>query len=383
MIQDKKRKRRIGIFIYFDKDGIVDESEEYLIESFSTFLDRLIVVINGNIRNDALNCIKQYTQEVYFRTNDGFDGGAYKEILLNYLHREELLKFDELLLVNDTFYGPFYSWNKVFDRTERENYDFWGLTKHVVSYNLQFQRILNEHVQGYFLVFTNKVFREAVFYQFWEEMPDIHSHEDAILNFEVPLTTYFHEAGFAYGVYTDTYPQKDYLNRKEAVYSTCCCNLLQDYDFPILKKKDGVSFDNPQTIPALVFISTKTDYNVNYIWNNARRVLPKAKAFFRLDDFFNRYENIYIYGRGQIWKSIEKFFLLREWKIAGFIETDPKDDNQELPKSIAWKDFRLDNNTGIIVALGVKNSAEVKKLVKDANNILFLNETNKDKEQYT
>lgn len=55
-----------------------------MLSSLADLLDRFIVIINGTVCDDGRRTIEKYTKEVVFRANDGFDGGAYKDILLNY-----------------------------------------------------------------------------------------------------------------------------------------------------------------------------------------------------------------------------------------------------------------------------------------------------------
>jgi rhamnosyltransferase len=46
--------KRLGIFCFFEKDGIVDQYVEYLICDLKKNLEKLVVVINGDIRNEGI-----------------------------------------------------------------------------------------------------------------------------------------------------------------------------------------------------------------------------------------------------------------------------------------------------------------------------------------
>lgn len=366
--------KRLGIFIIYDPDGIVDQSEEYLLNSLPEIIDRLVVVVNGNITEDSFQTIKKYTNEIIVRPNDGFDGGAYKDVFLHHLTQEDLKDYDELLLLNDTFYGPFYSWRKVFARMSSQQVDFWGLTKHSSFYSKHLHMNVSEHIQSYFIVFRKRLFTDDAFFHFWETMKEASTIDGAIKQFEIPLTIYFSYYGFTYMAYTDIFPQKEYMQREESVFSTNCFDLLNDYHFPILKKKNGMSAVNPQTIPALQYIETHYDYDMKALWDNALRTRKEAKLFETIKAFHDIYKYLYIYGCGQYGNAIKNYCLYNNWEINGYIETNPCKNEKDGIPVVAWRDIRNSNDTGIIVALGIKNTEEVKQAIPVSNNILFLSE---------
>ncbi len=366
--------KRIGIFVVYDQDGIIDASEEYLLNSLEEILDRLVVVINGKIEDHAQQIITHYTDEIIRRPNIGFDGGAYQDVFLHYLKREELQEYDELLLINDTFYGPFYSWNNLFKKMEIQETDFWGLTKHPEFYSKSLKMHVAEHIQSYFMVLKNQVFMSEAFSLFWKDMKPITSHEDAIKNFEILFTRYLSDAGFRYMVYTDLFPQQDYLQNDEPVFSSCCYFLLRDYHFPILKKKNGVSVFNSQLYPSLNYIKEHYEYDEKIIWENAVRTIKNAKLFDTIRKFREGHEHIYIYGCGKVSQAIGDFFMENKWDIEGYLETNPQNSEKDGKPIIAWKDFQQKEGTGIIVALGKVNTAEVMKFLPRSESVLFLSD---------
>lgn len=77
--------RRLGIFVFYDKSGIVDGYVEYIITQLNKVLDDLIIVVNGDI-NEAGECIlKNYSTQFYKRDNTGLDAGAYADVIVNLL----------------------------------------------------------------------------------------------------------------------------------------------------------------------------------------------------------------------------------------------------------------------------------------------------------
>ena len=80
---------RLGIFIFYDACGIVDQYVEVLLEGLLTVLNKLVIVINGNITNTSERKLRRYSANIFARENIGFDGGGYKDALLNLKENEK------------------------------------------------------------------------------------------------------------------------------------------------------------------------------------------------------------------------------------------------------------------------------------------------------
>lgn len=55
--------------------------------------------------------------------------GGFKDALCTYIGWDRLTEYDELILANDSFYGPFEDIRKIFAEMESRDLDFWGLMK--------------------------------------------------------------------------------------------------------------------------------------------------------------------------------------------------------------------------------------------------------------
>ena len=75
--------KRICIFSFFDNDGIVDEYIEYYLNEISQIVKRIVIVVNGNIKNDYYKKLLKYTDEIIVRENKGYDAGAYKQCMFD------------------------------------------------------------------------------------------------------------------------------------------------------------------------------------------------------------------------------------------------------------------------------------------------------------
>ena len=105
-------KNRCGIFLFYDRDGIVDDYILYMLKDLRQNLSYLLVVCNGEPGEEGLKRLQSESDEVLIRANHGFDVGGYREGLF-YLGFKELQKYDEIVLFNYTFFGGIYPFRNV------------------------------------------------------------------------------------------------------------------------------------------------------------------------------------------------------------------------------------------------------------------------------
>ena len=121
--------KRLGAFLFYDKDGIVGDYIDYLLEKMNEHLDKLIVICNGEVNEEGKDRLKVFATEMIFRENEGFDAGGWKHLFTKHLSRDELLAYDEIVLFNDSFFGPVYPLEEMFSEMEsRSVRDFWVIT---------------------------------------------------------------------------------------------------------------------------------------------------------------------------------------------------------------------------------------------------------------
>lgn len=261
--------KRLGIFVFFDKDGVVDGYVTYLLAQIKTVLDRLVVVSNVPLPIKEREKLLCSTGDYFERENRGFDAGAYKDALCDFIGWSEVQKYDELVLLNDTFYGFFYPVETMFDKMMKSVSDFWGITLH---YEIP-QAELPEHVQSYFLVIRNKMLRSEVFEKWWNELNYPADFSQAVRSFEIAFSVFFLSKGFVYSSYVDVTEWETDKNFDFTVYRQY--RLLSEFGCPILKRKNistrNLDFLN-DAAKSLQYVNENTGYNVNLIWENIIRL---------------------------------------------------------------------------------------------------------------
>ena len=270
---------RIGIFIFYDKDGIVDDYVIYLLEDIKKVLSKLVIISNTELSGDEYDKLNNISDELIIRKNIGLDAAAFCE----YYNNHDLHEYDEMVVFNDTFYGPFRSFELVFDDMKnKDKLDFWGLSKGYKSFNYVTQSEIPEHIQTFFAVYKNNVFTSDIFKNYWKNynINKMNTFNDVVNNHEILFTKYLNDNGFNYDVYcNDTY-YNNRINHNHYAYSSY--DQIANNNGLFLKKKN-MSFnikdynylsDVPDLKLSLDFINKNLDYDINMIWRNALRLYP-------------------------------------------------------------------------------------------------------------
>ncbi len=260
--------KRLGIFCFNEKDGIVDKYIEFLLDDIILNLEKLYIVCNGTVNDVGMQTLYKYTDKIYVRENKGFDGGAYKDMILNHISNAELKEYDELLLFNNSFFGPLYPFKLVFDKMQTSKGDFWGLLNQ--GTNILSHLAISDHIQSYFIVVRKNMLLSNHFKSFWNGLNDLELFEDAIIDFENKFTDFFVKLGFKRDVFVDIIAYE-----KEHGFSTMnwsvlkSLDLIQNFNFPIIKKTAFIynRMFNLNSTDLITFLTKHTRYDVNCIWD--------------------------------------------------------------------------------------------------------------------
>lgn len=278
--------KRIAFYLFYDDKGIVDDYVVYNLKCLREHVDTIFVVSNSDLLRDSRTKLEAVADTVYCRENIGFDVWGYKEAMEIYGYNN-LDNFDEVILLNYTFFGPIFPYVEMFDWAEKEEVDFWGISEHKEMIPNPFTGIgtLPAHIQSHFIAIRKKLHRSAEFKKYWQDMPMITSYTQSILQHESKFTRHFSSKGYSYSVYVkaEDYPSPyaTMIDIEAAMKSRC----------PIFKRRalfhDPMWFDG-QAINihnALDVVTEKSDYDVGMIWENALRSTPPKILSTNLDMF--------------------------------------------------------------------------------------------------
>lgn len=198
-----KTPSRIAIFQCYDKAGIIDEYIPYCLRDLKENLGRLVIVVNGVLTPQSLKKLLPLTSDIFVRENKGFAATAWKETMIDYLGWEQLELYDELILLNDTFFGPFYPFREVFQEMALRPVDFWGMT----ACGEGAIPDAPAHIQTHFIVIRKAMHQSPVFRSYWENLPCYTTYQEVVYGHEAAFTQHFQNAGYVWDTFVDTLEQ--------------------------------------------------------------------------------------------------------------------------------------------------------------------------------
>lgn len=181
--------KRLCVFAHFDKDNIVDPYVFLYLREIRKNADRLVFVTTSVLSAETIAALKSVCDDVLIRKNEGYDFAGWKAVLQS----ETLHDYDELILCNDSVYGPFFPLERIFSEMKGKACDFWGMTS---NYDIAY------HVQSYFLVFRKTVLVSGAFRKFWEDLEIQQTKKNVIRFGEIRLSQTLLKAGFRASTYT-------------------------------------------------------------------------------------------------------------------------------------------------------------------------------------
>lgn len=346
---------RLGIFTFYDPEGIVDDYINSFLDSIQVIVHQLIIIINGDIKKQDCQKLKKYTQHIFIRDNLGYDAGAYKDCFTKFLSYKDLEKYDEIVLFNDTFYGAIHPLQAVFLQVNQSKTDFWGLSRHPGGEGkLSSGDEMPQHIQSFFLVCRKSLFLSSDWINFWEKLEYPSNYQDAVENFEIGFSNYFTKKGYLNKAYTDIGCTKIIYGRNPCIY--CFYDLIRQDKFPVLKRRTFSLIYFEELKKTFNYIEAHTNFNTKIIYSHIKRLnnegrislfYPFSKT--QLERFYNTHDRIFIYGHGKYGKGLAIYFEYRGWNYEGFIVSERENENAGI---YTCKDIQFDCRDGIILALG-------------------------------
>ena len=280
--------KRLGVFVFYDPQGIVDDYVLYLLREMRSVCTELITVCNGKLTDEGKSRLLRYCGSVFCRENRGMDAGALKDFFTNLGSREYWSSFDELVWFNDTCYGPLIPMKDVFTEMEqRESCDFWGITAHARSsarWPGRRNMGIEEHLQSYFIAVKQPLLGDERFWRFWKDIVISDDFHETVANYELSLTPTFASWGYRYGVFCDT--------RSRDTNPDCVCNLTAEamyllvsrYNCPFVKRKNFirtraetlVQTNGEQVYKTVQYIRRHRAYDTSLIYQNLMRLYDQS-----------------------------------------------------------------------------------------------------------
>ncbi len=274
-----EKVKRLVIYLFYDKDGIVDSYIPYILKDIKKNASSIFFVSNGKVTKDGKESLNGIVDTIFERKNIGFDVWGYKEAIEE-IGWEKLYKYDEVIFMNYTIMGPIYPFKEMFDEMGNKDLDFWGLTRFPKLKYDPFGIIecgfLPEHIQSHFIAVRKKMLTSKQFKEYWEKMPMINNYNESIAFHESKFTYTFENLGYKWDVYVKSKDLDDFTN---CPILYCPTKIIKERKCPIFKRRSffhdytDVLYNTcgEHSRELMEYLSLNTDYDVNMIWENILR----------------------------------------------------------------------------------------------------------------
>lgn len=370
----------LAVVSVYDREGMIDDYLFFYLSSLRVVTERLIVAVNGKLTGMGREKLAALADEIYDRSNTGFDFGAYKDVLEKYLKPGELEQYQELVLCNDTCYGPFVPFVEIFARMEGKDTEFWSMN--------YIENPLLPHFQSYFMAASGRgilLVRDFLL----QEVDSGTRNPIQACGYEHGLS----ERILSSGIKTDYYTScvKGYHNLDIFGAPDYAMELL---GFPLLKKRafsDELSVkDNCRR--ALCMIAEQGTYPVSYILDNVNRIyhrdfsealqkqyITELSCFERnyatreeAISFCGKHKKVYVYGNGYMAVLFMARFRRYMNGFGGYVVSDEYYKETAEQKEPIYKLSQIEMDAPLIVAMTEKVAVQIMNRVRDRDNVLFL-----------
>ena len=185
---------RAIVFVHYDKHNLIDNYVYFYLKELQKVSNYIVFVTVVKLNIDDINKLNTICNDVILRENVGYDFMSYKVGLENFDYKT----YDEVVICNDSVYGPLYPLEEIFNKMSEKRCDFWGMTS---------GKEISYHLQSYFVVFKKHVLHSKAFKLFWDNVQVLDNKRDIIEKYEIGLTKYLISHSFKPLAYADYKPK--------------------------------------------------------------------------------------------------------------------------------------------------------------------------------
>lgn len=280
-MKNLNKNNRISLLAAYDKNRIIQDYVVNIIIKLSEISD-VYCFYDNEIDKKELDKIKNYVVWAGSKSHGKYDFGSWG-IMIDSIGWNKIENYDELILINDSVYGPMYDLKNFFKKMDEYKYEFYGITQ---------SSQISKHLQSYFMVFRKSVFQDIEFRNFWKKISFFNDHRSYVEEHEIYLSKILIKNGHSLGSLVKYHRQ--YIN------PTCFpIQIMEKYKSPFIKVK---CFKNPENDlwenykDLIIKIQNNNYYDYKLIENHINRkyisnIIMKSyryedRIFFRFLSFY-------------------------------------------------------------------------------------------------
>jgi rhamnosyltransferase len=344
--------KRLCIYVTYNRNDQIEEYVSGVLKTLKQCGIDIYCVCNYLHIASGLEYAAPYTQKIICRENRGYDSGAYRDAIIDLIGWDKILEYDELMLVNDSFWGMFFPLENYMNEMDSADCDFWGMTGQSAGEFQNPEYKFDAHIHSYFLAFKSKVLHSGAFREFWENFEYPATFREAVINFEIQINVWLRGYGFKGLSFMDLWNIE--LDRNINPYYEYPYELISKNKFPLLKKKSILLRNHgfSSMLRAVTFLKENSLYPTKWIEDSIETqfYIPEMNRTEcnSLEVFYHSHSDIYIYGNGVCGKNLKVYFAYKGWHYDGVIVTNPCREDSDV---MALESADIKPSTGIIISV--------------------------------
>tara|TARA_R110000850_G_scaffold88300_3_gene189695 strand:+ start:411 stop:2720 length:2310 start_codon:yes stop_codon:yes gene_type:complete len=262
-------RKRVAVFASYSSDGFLPPQVLPYLTGLKPLTKAIVVVCDNDLAPGEREKLAPYAAHIITGRHGEYDFGSYKRGVACARENGLLDDADDLILCNDSCYGPVGSFLPMFEKMEACGLDFWGATdSHHFSY----------HLQSYWVVLSRKVFNSSTFADFMKSVEKKDSVQAVIQSYELGLTKKLMKEGFTAGAMVEN--RLKGVHPKDPTYDNISV-------FPIYTLENGMPLVK---VKALRIAHTNTD-GQNRLLSWLKKKAPEFYEIVTSDINIKRFED--------------------------------------------------------------------------------------------
>lgn len=180
-----QQNKKVAILCSYTPDGMCYGYHDYLKQTFTAAGFVPLIVHSAPDKGMTNESCFKSTDYYIIKRNEGYDFGSW--IVGLYKIRHYLEALDEIILINDSVFGPLFDINPLLEKMRNSACDFWGI---VDSYERAY------HLQSFFLCFKRRILCERALTDFISQYSFPSEKSKAIEHGELGLSRFLIARGF-------------------------------------------------------------------------------------------------------------------------------------------------------------------------------------------
>jgi len=187
-------RKRVAVFVSYSGDGLLKPQVLPYLAGLKDVTEAIVVVCANDLAAGEREKLTNFSDYIISGRHGEYGLAGYRCGIANARSHGLLDDASDLILCDDSCYGPVDSFVPMINKMEARELDFWGATDSLKN---------EHHVQSYWMVLSRKVFSSELFRNIMHTVKKKENTLSSAVKDEVNLTKNLVQAGFKAGAFVE------------------------------------------------------------------------------------------------------------------------------------------------------------------------------------